>query len=241
MPAPCKRGESPITTRSPFKRLRASDPTRAVLTHEAIYNRIAGGALERLAALSDGVFAFAMTLLVLDIRVPAIGSVHTELQLWQALLALLPRFVMYAMSFLTLGIFWVGQQTQMNQLTRATRDLAWLHIWFLAAVAIMPFSTMLLAEFIEYRTALLVYWSNILFLGVILYCAWAYAKRAHLTSEETTPAIVASIDRRIVVAQSLYAVGALLCIMSTHWSIAFIFLVQLYYAVAPRMRRAARA
>jgi uncharacterized membrane protein len=82
-----------------------------------------------------------MTLLVLDIRVPAVGTVHTEGELWHALLELLPRFVMYAMSFLTLGIFWVGQQTQLNQLERADRDLAWLHIWFLAAVAIMPFST----------------------------------------------------------------------------------------------------
>jgi hypothetical protein len=92
---------------------------------EHFYNRIAGGALERLAALSDGVFAFAMTLLVLDIRVPQTGSVHSERELLQALAALVPRFVMYAMSFLTLGIFWVGQQTQLNQLTRADRDLAW--------------------------------------------------------------------------------------------------------------------
>jgi uncharacterized membrane protein len=148
---------------------------------------------------------------------------------------------MYAMSFLTLGVFWIGQQTQLNQLTRATRDLAWLHIWFLAAVAIMPFSTTLLAEFIEYRTALLIYWSNVLFLGIILYCTWGYAKRAHLTSKETTPDIEASIDRRIVTAQSLYALGALLCLLNTYWSIGFIFLVQLYYAVAPSFRRSARS
>ena len=78
-------------------------------------------------------YAFAMTLLVLDIRVPPIGAVHSEGELWHALLGLLPRFVMYAMSFLTLGIFWVAQQTQLNQLQRADRDLAWLRIWFLAA------------------------------------------------------------------------------------------------------------
>jgi uncharacterized membrane protein len=46
-----------------------------------------------------------MSLLVLDIHVAPIGTVHTEVELWHALLALLPRFVMYAMSFLTLGIF----------------------------------------------------------------------------------------------------------------------------------------
>jgi len=80
------------------------------------YNRIAGQSVERLAALSDGVFAVAMTLLVLDLRVPATEAIRNEHDLWHALLALSPRLLMYMMSFLTLGIFWVGQQTQLNHL-----------------------------------------------------------------------------------------------------------------------------
>jgi len=208
---------------------------------EHFYNRIAGGALERLAALSDGVFAFAMTLLVLDIRVPQIGSVHSERQLLQALAALLPRFVMYAMSFLTLGIFWVGQQTQLNQLARADRDLAWLHIGFLAAVAILPFATTLLAEFIAYRTALVIYWGNVALLGALLYWPWRYAVRARLIKEDVSARLVAAVDRRILVAQSLYALGAALCFINTYCSIVFIFLVQLNYAVAPRFRRPTHA
>ncbi|HEY5020312.1 MAG TPA: TMEM175 family protein, partial [Steroidobacteraceae bacterium] len=214
------------------QRRRAAEPPL-----EHFYNQIAGGALERLAALSDGVFAFAMTLLVLDIRVPAMASVHSERELLQGLALLLPRFIMYAMSFLTLGIFWVGQQTQLNQLERADRDLAWIHIGFLAAVAILPFSTMLLAEFIEYRTALLIYWGNLAFLGMVLYAAWRYAVRARLLQDGTAPQVAAAIDRRILVAQSLYAAGAALCLINTYCSIAFIFLVQLNYAFAPRFRR----
>jgi uncharacterized membrane protein len=155
------------------------------------------------------------------------------------LLALLPRFVMYAMSFLTLGIFWIGQQTQLNHLQRSDRDLAWLHILYLAAVALMPFSTRLLAEFIEYRTALLVYWCNIFILGITLYCTWWYAKRAHLTRAELPVQVTTAIDRRIVTAQSLYALGAALCLINTYCSIAFIFLVQLNYALAPSFRRTA--
>jgi uncharacterized membrane protein len=83
-------------------------------------------------------------------------SARSTASLICGVLALLPRFVMYAMGFLTLGIFWVGQQTQLNQLERTDRDLAWLHIGYLAAVAFMPFSTRLLAEFIGFRTALLI-------------------------------------------------------------------------------------
>src|SRR5437763_10669420 len=74
------------------------------------YNRIAGQSVERLAALSDGVFAVAMTLLVLDLRAPATEMVHNERDLWRALVALSPPLVMYMMTFLALGIFWVGPQ-----------------------------------------------------------------------------------------------------------------------------------
>ncbi len=120
------------------------------------YNHIAGQSVERLAALSDGVFAVAMTLLVLDLRVPAMEAMHSERELWLALVALSPRLVMYMMSFMMLGIFWIGQQTQLNHLARSDRILSWIHIVFLFAVSIIPFSTTLLAEFPKYRTALLV-------------------------------------------------------------------------------------
>ena len=59
------------------------------------YNRIAGQSVERLAALSDGIFAVAMTLLVLDLRVPATEAVHNEHDLWRALVAISPQLLMY--------------------------------------------------------------------------------------------------------------------------------------------------
>lgn len=199
-----------------------------------LYNRVAGQSLERLAALSDGLFAIAMTLLVLDIRLPDIAAIHSEADLWQAIVGLAPRCVMYLMSFLTLGIFWVGQQTQFNHFSRSDRDLAWIHIGFLAAVAVMPFSTMMLAEFITYRIALIIYWANILTLGAALYFSLTYACHARLLKENAMEKIARALQWRIIIAQGLYAFGALLCVINTYWSIAFIVLVQLYYAVAPR-------
>jgi uncharacterized membrane protein len=200
------------------------------------YNLIAGHSLERVAALSDGVFSIAMTLLVLDLRVPATEAVHSESDLWKALAALAPRLLPYLMTFMTLGIFWVGQQTQLTYVERGDRNFAWIQIVFLLAVSLTPFSTALLAEFITYRTALLIYWSNVLLLGIMLYASWAYANRAGLVKGETTEEIRRAIDRRIVIAQSLYAFGAALCIINTYVSIAFIVLLQLNYAIAPRIR-----
>jgi uncharacterized membrane protein len=206
-----------------------------------LYTQIAGRSLERIAALSDGLFAIAMTLLVLDVRVPAMEAIHSEADLWHALVALSPRFITFLMSFLTLGIFWSAQQTQLNYTARADRDLAWLNIAFLAAISLMPFSTMLLAEFITFRLAVVVYWLNLLLLGFFLYATWAYAERAGLVKEDTSAEVSAALKRRIVIYQLLYVVGALLCLISPYWSIAFIFLLQLSSAVAPRIPRLRRA
>ncbi len=200
----------------------------------SLYNRVAGQNVERLAALSDGIFAVAMTLLVLDLRVPAAQAVHSEPDLRRALIALSPRIVVFLMSIMTLGIFWVGQQTQLNHFARSDRNLAWIHIAFLCAVSLTPFSTALLAEFIHYRTALLVYWSNILLLGLTLFWSWSYATRAHLLVDDLPEEVHPAVIRRIVIAQSLYAAGAALCVINTYYSIAAIVLVQLNYAIAPR-------
>jgi uncharacterized membrane protein len=200
----------------------------------SLYNRVAGQSVERLAALSDGIFAVAMTLLVLDLRVPASEAVHSERDLWHALVVLSPRLIIFLMSVMTIGIFWVGQQTQLNHFARADRNLAWIHIAFLCAVSLTPFTTSLLAEFIHYRIALLVYWFNILLLGLTLFWSWGYATRALLLSDDVPADIHPAVVRRIVIAQTLYAAGAALCFLNTYYSIAAIVLVQVNYAIAPR-------
>ena len=199
-----------------------------------LYNRIQGRNLERLAALSDGIFAIAMTLLVLDLHIPAAEAVHSEGALLAALCAHAPQYVAYGMSFLTLGIFWAGQQTQLNHLEEGTRDLTWIHLGFLFTITLLPFTTRLLAEFITYRAALGAYWLNILAPGVMLFWSWSYASRHGCVKPDTPDEVRGSICRRIAIAQSLYAVGAALCFISTWVSIAAIVLVQLNYAIAPR-------
>jgi uncharacterized membrane protein len=200
-----------------------------------LYNRIQGRNVDRLAALSDGIFAVAMTLLVLDLHLPSAAQVHSERELLLALAALGPQWLAYGMSFVTLGIFWAGQQTQLNHIGEGTRDLTWIHLGFLFAVTVMPLSTRLLAEFITYRAAIGIYWLNIFVLGAMLYWSWAHATRAGLIKPDIPPSIVASICRRILIAQSLYAAGALLCLFNTWVSIAAILGVQLNYALAPRL------
>jgi uncharacterized membrane protein len=200
-----------------------------------VYNQIANRSLERIGALSDGLFAIAMTLIVLEIHVPAPTGITTESDLWANLITLGPRFLTYLLTFLTLGIFWNGQQTQFGHFTRANRDLSWLSLLFLALVALFPFTTSLLAEFFSYRIALAFYWLDIFLCGLALFGTWTYAERAGLLREDIGPEVGRAVRRRIAVGQTLYAIGmAIGVVVGTLPAVIFIVLVQLNFAIAPR-------
>ncbi|HLZ28702.1 MAG TPA: TMEM175 family protein [Chloroflexota bacterium] len=212
------------------------------------YGRVAGQSLERLAALSDGIFAVAMTLLALDLRVPAHdaalqlgaafiwtpGALQAEISVWNLLAPLWPRFLTYLMSFLTLGIFWLGQQAQLATFERGSRGLAWVHIAFLCAVTLMPFSTSFLAEYIGSRLAIGVYWLNLLLLGVMLFASLTYGERTGLLKESATDELRALHKRRIVVYQSLYAVCFGLGAINPYLGIVLLILAQIV-SLLPRL------
>ena len=211
------------------------------------YHRFAGSSLDRLAALSDGVFAVAMTLLVLDLKPPSVpkraqhpiwsgGGGSSEHLLGHGLLhQVAPRLLPYAMSFLTLGIFWVGQQTQLESFTRSTRGLTWIHLSFLLAVTLLPFSTGLLAQDITYRLSIGVYWLNLFALGAVLLISIRYADRTGLVGSETTADMRAAMKRRIVVYQGLYLLAAVTCLINTYLAIGLLVALQLNAVIAPRV------
>ena len=204
-------------------------------SQSAYYNEIAGASIHRLAGISDGIFAVGMTILVLTLAVPAANEVRTDSDLWKALVHLLPGVVTYFMSFLTLGIFWVGQQTQLSQVERSDRDYTWINLAFLLFVTLVPFSTALLAAFYQSRIALVEYWLNILVLGVLILAGAEYAARTHLFNEARRSIIIHAVRRRVYTAQGLYLAATVLCFVDTRLSIGLIVLIQLNYAVAPRI------
>jgi len=202
---------------------------------QTYYNQLAGSSMHRLAGLSDGIFAVAMTLLVLALAVPTLNEARGETELGQALLNLVPSIVTYFMSFLTLGIFWVGQQTQLSQVERSNRDYTWINLAFLLFVTLVPFSTGLLANHYQSRIALIEYWLNILVLGVLILAAAEFAARAGLFDEAAKATIIGAVRRRVYIAQALYLAATLLCVFDTRLSIGLIVLIQLNYAIAPRI------
>ena len=197
------------------------------------YNEFAGSNRARLEAISDGIFAVGMTLLVLGLAVPTLDKVHTESDLLHALRDLLPSIVTYFMSFLTLGIFWVGQQTQLSKTERVNRLYTWIHLAFLLTVTMVPFSTALLARFDWSRVALIVYWLNIFVMGFVLLAGVEYGLRTRLFPEDHKGLVARFFRRRVYGAQALYLVAMLLSIVDTHLSIAAFVVIQLNFVLAP--------
>lgn len=159
----------------------------------------------RIEALSDGIFAVAMTLLVLDIKPPAViqaAAVPREL------LALWPRFLSYAVSFLMLGIYWVGQHNQFHLIRRADRTLLWINLVFLMAISFVPFSTALLSAYPLQPSAQTVYGGNLIAIGMILLWHWSYATHRHrLVDPELDDRMIRSVIRRILIGPALFTLA----------------------------------
>lgn len=196
------------------------------------YNKIAGRDTARIIAISDGVFAVAMTLLVMEIRVPIMEGISSDKQLVDAFLSLGPKFLVYFLAFMTTGIFWLGHSAQYKHIEQSDRNLTWINLLFLLSVTLLPFTTAFLGDYTKFKFPIAVYWLNIFLMGITLYINWSYACKKRFISEEAQIAVDKAIRKRIIIAQSLYLFGALLCFINPYLSIAFIIMVQLNYAFA---------
>src|SRR5215510_8423684 len=119
-----------------------------------------------------------MTLMVFDIKIPAVTQMN-QLNLRHELIQLWPRFLAYVISFVMLGVYWVGHHNQYYYIRRTDRPFLWINIFFLMGVSLIPFSTGLLGQFPEDRTALGVYGLNLIMVGGFLYAHWSYATPQH--------------------------------------------------------------
>jgi uncharacterized membrane protein len=140
-----------------------------------------------LEAFSDGVLAIAATLLVLELHVPAAG--HEPLG--SALLTQWPAYAAYVVSFMTIGIIWVNHHAVLERIRVVNRPFLFLNLLFLMAVAVIPFPTALLADYLreghDERLAAAVYGGTMTVMGVSFGVTWAYAVIGGLLRENVDP------------------------------------------------------
>jgi uncharacterized membrane protein len=148
--------------------------------------------LERMILFSDAVFAIAITLLVIEIKIPEIheGEV-TDKALLHKLAQLIPKFIGFLISFLLIGQYWVVHHRMFGYVVNFNDRLIWLNIFFLLAVALMPFSTGFYSEYVRSKTMtpVVFYTANIAALGFINFFMWRYISKPekNLTENLTRP------------------------------------------------------
>ncbi|MCT4122287.1 DUF1211 domain-containing protein [Elizabethkingia anophelis] len=196
------------------------------------YNTLAGQSTGRIEGLSDAVFAVVMTLLVLEIKVPEFHEQITDKELMLGFLDLMPKFLVYFLSFITAGIFWVGQSAQFKYIKNSDRNITWFNLLFLLFLSVLPFSTAFLGDHISYKFSIFLYWLNIFLLGMMLYINWEYARKNNFISEEMEETVYSPLKKRMLWSQVFYFAGALLCFINIYLSIVAIIATQLNQAFA---------
>ena len=133
--------------------------------------------LGRLNALSDGVFAIAITLLVLNIEVPEVPPSRVAQELPNQLIGLAPAFLSYVISFFVIGAYWMAHRAVFRGIKSLDRRLIWLNIVFLMFVAFLPFPTNLLDEYPNDRLTVVIYAGSLAIARLPLTAIWWYASR----------------------------------------------------------------
>lgn len=196
----------------------------------------------RIEALSDGVFAIAMTLLVLEIHVPDLPANASNLQLAPALLHLWPKFLSYTVSFLSLGVYWIGHHNMYHVIRRSDRVLLWLNLLFFLFAAFLPFSTSVLNDFRQTQVAPLLFGANLTAIGWVLYLQWAYAStQPQMFVDFMTPEYRSAIHFRFLAIPVVATVAMLVCFWSAEILLAvYAVLLPFYMIPGGRVTRPAQ-
>lgn len=192
----------------------------------------------RLVALADGVFAFAMTLLVLSIDIPTnIPLASPNMAILQFLIKLFPELGIYVIAFLTLGNAWYGHQRLFHFFKYIDVRLLWANLILLMLVALVPFTTNLAGEYGNYQMGIVPWYINFLILDLIFRYQWYYIiSKPMMLSHELKSLEVARIKERYIIqtAMPLAAIG--ISFFSPAWSILPFILLMPYLSISRRYR-----
>lgn len=166
--------------------------------------------LERLILFSDAVFAIAITLLVIEIKIPEIHEKPvTDNAVLHKLAELIPKFVGFLVSFLLIGQYWIVHHRMFSFVINFTDRLIWLNILFLFAIALMPFSTGFYSEYVlrGVVTPVIFYTANIGLLGLANFLMWRYlSNQKNNLTENLTPALAKYFSLRALTVPTIFVI-----------------------------------
>lgn len=193
-----------------------------------------GRETQRLEAFSDGIFAIAVTLLILEVRVPLIHDAPTEGALRNALRDLWPAYLAYATSFATILVTWINHHAVFRLIARSDHTFLLLNGLLLAIITAVNFPTALLAEYIGHdgeRIAALVYTGTFIAMAVAFNAIWRYATAyRRLLSADADPAMVRAINARFRFGPLFYVVPFVLAFVSAGVAFGLCMVLAVLYA-----------
>jgi uncharacterized membrane protein len=199
----------------------------------------------RLEAFSDGVFAVAITLLVLTIKIPGVDVPASQLpndtQLWSTLLNEWPMLAAYITSFATIGVMWINHHRLYTHIKRTNTMLMLLNLLLLLIIVFVPVPTALVAEYLvhpDQHAAALLYSGTMVILAVCFNLLWRYASyHNRLLAKNADERAVRAITRQYWFGPVVYFLAFILALFSTQASITLCFLLALFFAIPPRLPR----
>ncbi|MBI5679487.1 MAG: DUF1211 domain-containing protein [Methanobacterium sp.] len=173
---------------------------------------------KRIETLVDGIFAIAMTLLVLNLSIPQLTGSVQDANLQVVLMHLTPKLFTYAMSFMLLAIFWRVNHGQFYYIKRINTPLLWITVTWLLFVALVPFSTSLTGEYGHLQSAQIFFDLNLLAIGLLAALIWYYATEKKFTDKKLSLEDIHKIRKinMLLPTASLLAIG--LTFISPSWS-----------------------
>jgi uncharacterized membrane protein len=190
----------------------------------------------RVEAFSDGVFAIAITLLVLDMKVPSAKDLPPDARLLGALARQWPTYLAYVTSFFTILVMWVNHHRMMQNIRRTDHLFLLLNGLLLMGVVIVPFPTALAAEYIQHRearTAAAVYSGCFVFIGLFFNAVWLYAShRGRLLGKNYNAGLVRDITRQYLFGPIVYGVALAAAFISVMASLGISLGLVCFFAVA---------
>jgi uncharacterized membrane protein len=188
---------------------------------------------ERVEALIDGVFATVMTVLVLGLVVPIITGPNVAGQLSSYIWGIFPNLVSYVITFMVLGVMWVGHNSILRYVHSVNRRFLWINVIFLIGIGITPFTTSFLGRYALEQPALIIYGINFLFIGIMLAVLRVYAIKDHVRTHGHIGSgfVAISVLKINFFSPVVYVSAIVASFLNPYVSLGLFAVVPLYYIV----------
>ena len=186
----------------------------------------------RIEAFSDGILAIVITLMVLEIKIPAISEEAGDHEALLRLKPILPKLLSYALSFVMIAIFWVSHHDLFHSIQKSTRSLLWLNNFWLFWICLLPFPTAFLGDHPSLTTAGVIFGAELFFCSLSFFGIRYYCYRQSLFMNSINRESQIAGLRKSALAPSLYLLATVLSFFSILWAYGIFVLVPLLFIVS---------